>query len=201
MQLKFGTERIALIAFNAEDGLSREASACAPSSREASVRLSLLSFLRVFVQDSEKGEGLCSAQGSKHSFTRTRSWCNHAVLWKVTWISVAFCTARSQILQCIIFSGDPAHARCYFRSTSGRTKADGPHCFGGRKWNGGDKEVPWVTSELLDVNDPFPWDWEVQNSSIQKLQHLSHHRTELYHLFSDFLAALHLRHFPFPSCT
>lgn len=78
MQLKFGNERI-VIAFNTEGGLSREASACAPS-REASVRFSLLSSLRGFVQDSEKGEGLRSAQESKHSFTGTRSWCNHAVL-------------------------------------------------------------------------------------------------------------------------
>lgn len=79
-QLKSGNERIVVIAFNTEGGLSREASACAFSSRETSVRFSLLSHLRVFVQDSEKGEGLCSAQGSKHSFNGTRSWYNHAVL-------------------------------------------------------------------------------------------------------------------------
>lgn len=150
-----------VIASDTKGGSSQENSAWAASSRvgssrDYSQRFVLLSSLRISVQESQKGQDLCSAQRSKHSFAKTKSWYKHALLQKVTWISVAFCTVKYQQYCSAPFSlGDPAQARCYFSTTRGRTKANGPYRYHKGRWNSGDREVPdWEASE---PKWSFPW--------------------------------------------
>lgn len=72
-------------------------------------------------------------------------------------------------------------------STRGRTKSNGPYWYCGGSGNSGTgrSHNEWLQSFwTLMILSPNPWDWEVQDSSIQKLRYLPHHRTELYIIYS-----------------